>query len=55
MTKSRQNYDVELRNRQPRLRSGWDDADVVETLRMIFLLTDLLLTEILSKTSFVVY
>ena len=27
--------DIELRNRRPRLRSGWDDVDSAESLRVI--------------------
>ena len=37
------------------LRSGWNDTDAVESLGVIFVLMDLVLAEILSKTSFVVY
>ena len=28
--------DIELKNHRLRLRSGWDDADSVESLRVIF-------------------
>ena len=45
---------VELRNRRPRLRSWWDDANAV-VITVDVLLKDLVLTEILIKISFVVY
>ena len=47
--------DFELRNHRPSLRNGWGDAHAVETLRMSFLHTDLILIEVLSKIFFVVY
>ena len=44
----RRQKDTELRNRRPRLRSGWDDADALESLGVTFLLMDLALVEIQS-------